>query len=58
MPIIPVTAGSINRRIMIQVGLGLKKKKKKKQDPISKITRARSMDQMVEHLPHKHKAKL
>jgi hypothetical protein len=32
MPEIPAMAESINRRIMVQAGLG------KKQDPISKIT--------------------
>jgi hypothetical protein len=35
MPVISTVAGSINRRIMIQVSLG------KKQDPISKITRGK-----------------
>jgi hypothetical protein len=48
MPDIPATVRSINRKIMVQVGLG------KKQDPISKITRskrAESMAQVVEHLP-------
>jgi hypothetical protein len=45
--------GRVNRRIVLQVGLG------KKQDTISKITREKKvggMAQGVELLPHKHEA--
>jgi hypothetical protein len=35
MPAISVIAGSINRKISVQAGLG------KKQDPMSKITKAK-----------------
>jgi hypothetical protein len=43
--VIPATSGSINRRIMVQIGLG------KKQEPISKLTiakRAESVTQAIE----------
>jgi hypothetical protein len=38
MPVIPATAGSINRRIVVKASLG------KKGDPISKITREKRVE--------------
>jgi hypothetical protein len=48
VPIIPAMAGSVNRRLMVQAGLG------KKRHPISKIIRAKKaggMAQILEFLP-------
>jgi hypothetical protein len=50
MPVIPSTAGSVNKRIAVQSGLG------KKQEPIFKRTTAErvgGVTQAVEHLPSK-----
>jgi hypothetical protein len=48
--VIPATKGSINKMLVVQAGLGIK------QDPISKITSAKSLAQVVECLPSKLKA--
>jgi hypothetical protein len=53
MPVIPATTGSTNRRLMIQVGLGIKR------NPTSKITntkKASRVAQVEENLPSKYKA--
>jgi hypothetical protein len=50
----PATAGSLNRRIVVQASLG-----GKKQEPLSKITiakRAKGVLHVVEHLHSKHQA--
>jgi hypothetical protein len=50
MSVIPAMQGSINRKIVVQAGLG------KKRDPISKITRAERAGgetSAIEHLPSK-----
>jgi hypothetical protein len=55
MPVIPVTSGSINRRIQVQAGLG------KKQNPISNITRVKRVEGMAQAVklpPSKHKVLL
>jgi hypothetical protein len=58
-PDIPATVGSINRRIIVQAGLG------KKQDSISKITRAKRagcvaqvVEQSLDFKPQYHQKKV
>jgi hypothetical protein len=51
MPVIPATSGSINRRVMVQAGLG------KKQQTISKIAKSSGgLAQAIQHLPIKREA--
>jgi hypothetical protein len=53
MPVIPATRRSINKRISVQVNLGIKK------DPTSKITRAKNQNHQIitTKIPKQNQAK-